>query len=197
MEKRKKQEAKLTARKITDFLRDDVENQLAKVLQNLKQGVRACPKPLHTLISENNNRSAASIAYQLESHLYHKYDKDIDYLHGFKSLQQAFVLYGQTLLQNFNYSEKSLVNFDWDEFVVETARSLGEEEGHKEFKDPTRKPVDQIFKDLNLDKQAKIVQCPLCKEWGATFRRVRTRGSDEPDDTPCECKCGHKWTQFS
>lgn len=109
-----------------------------------------------------------------------------------------------------------LANFDWDAHVLRvlSQQKLQQKQQHLSLaigeggngsggtddtdEDETLRPLIDIFRQLKLDKDAKLVQCRQCRSWKVRFFFVQTRSSDEALTTKCLCReCGRTWIQPS
>src|SRR5205823_6249919 len=46
--------------------------------------------------------------------------------------------------------------------------------------DPTRKALDEIYEQLNLNGEAQLIQCHKCKGWDVRYKTIQLRSLDEP-----------------
>ena len=97
-----------------------------------------------------------------------------------------------------------IANFDWDAHTLQSLSSRRATEMNtttskeNDNEDETLKPMSEILKQLDLDKEVKLIQCRKCRSWKVTFYIKQTRGSDEPLTTKCRClDCERRWTQPS
>lgn len=135
---------------------------------------------------------------EIENNLYTQYmDRETDYIYHLMNILAAVKTYG-------NGVEISQC-WDWEDCIIKESQKNGAMDGdHQHEKkpddsgDPTRKPLEEIYYELELDGKAQLIQCRKCKSWNVRFTTLQLRSLDEPGTTKAQCQnCFHNWTEHS
>lgn len=198
MDKRRK------CRRVTTLLREQVGAILLKEVQKAAASYVAATTttlgfPACLTAASGKKKSLASLARDLEIQFFKEHgERDVDYLHQVQTLTSALTEHGRSLLEAAHFSSKGLSKCDWDAHVIKQHRPEPEKDEIPEPHDPTRKPLEEIYQELELNEEAQLIQCHKCKSWNVAYKTIQLRALDEPGTTKCMCRnCKHNWTEHS
>lgn len=196
---------KKKVRRVATGLRDQICSVLTGALEG--PGTKHNDLPIHIkqfLSTAVPVQSSSSILTpsELEAEFFARYgSRDVEYLHRIDDFVQAIKLYGIGLLKFVKHSKSTLAGCDWDAIVLQESLTSEEALDDKEDRnenDPTRRPLQEIFEELELNGEARLIQCRRCKSWDVAFTRKQLRSLDEPETCKCKCrKCKRRWTEHS